>query len=942
MMKAGKTRIRILLTILMAAAGILLFGLIYREIQSRMISRYMKSELKESSTAIQEDYAAYKLSGESIGLWLDRNHQAMFSLLKLMTEEDPGLTDSREFLKDMNTAIQAKDLILTDRDGDILASASDTFADLKDARLEPLFETFQTQEMTNLSEYSLNPANTRQPSDGVEKTDNARIFYAMAIDDQRAYVIYENDVARLLYTTMTNAWDYTLRNKVIGSDGFAFAWSEEADQILYYPNRNSLEQDLASLGLKRDQLRDGELTAGQIEGKEMYLYSSYMEEEGTWVVCAVPAQELSQERDPMSFVLWVIFGVLAADIAYYVFLLLRKKKNTDGKSSRRKVITFTLFCSVILFLCSVYLQTLFLISRWAGSSTAQVLAIEKELEINQKTYMAEGFRSFFVNEEEKLLKMSAWYLEQDPENETADRLDVLEKTVLMQNMHITDEFDSVTAASSSYMPEDTIQSVESQNRISLKVPLREAEGRVTGSLHADCLIGLSAVVDTFRQLRSLSGILETVRPGEGGFVFAVDQSSQKFLFHPAKPLVGKNALDYGLKKSDLQDNLCKFLRMNNENFFVVTGQSGENLIFMAIQRDKLLRECLPLSLMSTLAAFVILLLIGLPIYTLSEEVKDVNIVKPGKVGHSREQSEERKVFRNLFFGALVIAAWFLLRRLIPDGDEGIFDYILNGNWEPGIHVFALTASLIFVFEAGLVLFVIRRIVDILSQMLSVRVMTILSMLTSLVNYAGVFLIVYRCLVYFGMDPAVLMTSAGIVSVVIGIGANSLVGDIIAGILLLMEGDVQIGDIVRIGDFRGRVTELGIRKSKLQDLTGSQVKIIPNKEIREVVHLTMHMVSFPVLFLVPYEEDLERVEALIKEALETMPQRIPKLSKKPVYMGVEELGDNGVILRILATCHEENRFAVTRSINRDIYMMYNRNGIEVPYQQFTIHNASEEG
>ena len=86
---------------------------------------------------------------------------------------------------------------------------------------------------------------------------------------------------------------------------------------------------------------------------------------------------------------------------------------------------------------------------------------------------------------------------------------------------------------------------------------------------------------------------------------------------------------------------------------------------------------------------------------------------------------------------------------------------------------------------------------------------------------------------------------------LGIGANSLVGDILAGVFLLVEGNVQVGDVVQIGDYRGYVMDLGIRMTKLFDMDSENVKIIPNNEVRNVVHMTMRSsIVYSEFMLIP--------------------------------------------------------------------------------------------
>ena len=61
----------------------------------------------------------------------------------------------------------------------------------------------------------------------------------------------------------------------------------------------------------------------------------------------------------------------------------------------------------------------------------------------------------------------------------------------------------------------------------------------------------------------------------------------------------------------------------------------------------------------------------------------------------------------------------------------------------------------------------------------------------------------------------------------------------------------------------------------------------------------------------------------------------------VYLGVRRLGDSGVALLVRARCHEAFRPRVTRAVNRKVYMMFKRNGIEVPFPQLTIHTGDDQ-
>ena len=92
--------------------------------------------------------------------------------------------------------------------------------------------------------------------------------------------------------------------------------------------------------------------------------------------------------------------------------------------------------------------------------------------------------------------------------------------------------------------------------------------------------------------------------------------------------------------------------------------------------------------------------------------------------------------------------------------------------------------------------------------------------------------------------------------VIGLGAQSLVADILAGMFIIFEGEFQVGDIVTVGDWRGTVVEIGIRTTKIQD-GGQNIKIISNKDVCGVINMTRDYSYAWVDLGIEYGESLER-------------------------------------------------------------------------------------
>lgn len=448
-------------------------------------------------------------------------------------------------------------------------------------------------------------------------------------------------------------------------------------------------------------------------------------------------------------------------------------------------------------------------------------------------------------------------------------------------------------------------------------------------------------MDIVLDSQSITYVLNRVQPGEGSFLFSVNKDTKRITYHPDPYVIGKTVEEYGLDEKYLQDNLCGLITVSRKSYYILSGIAGSEYLFTAISDGDLLKERLPLSGAAALATFILLNLISITLYAQQE-----NLIRTVQERSSYERlmknTPEYKAFGLLFLFILIGAAGVALySKMDSSGDTGIIlEYVLNGNWERGVNAFALTSSLVRLSMGGIVIVLFRRMMYLLSGILPIRIGTIIRMLTSLFSYGGVFFILYLCFVDFGMPASALMASAGVVSVVLGIGANSLMGDIIAGMFLLMEGHVQVGDTIEVDGFVGIVQEMGIRVTKLYYPVDDIVKIIPNRDVQNVIHRSMYPARIGINYLIEYSEDLERVETLMLEELERIPKEVEGVIGEPVYLGVQELGNDGVLLKIRIRGHEMDRLRLIRDVNRQIYLMFNRNHISVPYPQVTVHHGAE--
>lgn len=215
--------------------------------------------------------------------------------------------------------------------------------------------------------------------------------------------------------------------------------------------------------------------------------------------------------------------------------------------------------------------------------------------------------------------------------------------------------------------------------------------------------------------------------------------------------------------------------------------------------------------------------------------------------------------------------------------------------------------------------------------------TLVTLIASLTKYAAALVILCWGLSILGVDVSTIVASVGILALIVGFGAESLIADVVTGVFMLFENQCNVGDIVEVGGFRGTVQEIGIRTTSVVD-TGGNVRIINNSEMKNILNRSDNS-SFAVSDIsIPYETDLEALEKKLPEMLANIYQENPSAMKQaPEYLGVQTLADSAVVLRFIAEVEEKAIFSTQRLLNRELLLGLRKLGVECPYPQLDVHN-----
>lgn len=217
-----------------------------------------------------------------------------------------------------------------------------------------------------------------------------------------------------------------------------------------------------------------------------------------------------------------------------------------------------------------------------------------------------------------------------------------------------------------------------------------------------------------------------------------------------------------------------------------------------------------------------------------------------------------------------------------------------------------------------------------------RLGTLSSVFSSLIKYIAVIGGCCWVLSLIGVNVSTIFASLGIVALILGFGAESLIADVVTGVFILFENQYNIGDIIEVDGFRGTVSKISIRTLSLTD-TGGNIKIINNSSLDNIINRSNQRSVAVADVSVSYEADLEKIEAQLVPILASIKEKHPDVFFNRVeYSGVEALADSGVVLRFIADVEENNIYSGRRLLNRELKIAFDKHNISIPYPQVDVH------
>ncbi len=233
----------------------------------------------------------------------------------------------------------------------------------------------------------------------------------------------------------------------------------------------------------------------------------------------------------------------------------------------------------------------------------------------------------------------------------------------------------------------------------------------------------------------------------------------------------------------------------------------------------------------------------------------------------------------------------------------------------------------------------RQIEGINAEQAKKRYTTMSKVILSLIKYLTFIVCIIIILGIWGVNILPALAGLGIAGLVIGLGAQKLIGDFVSGIFIVFEHHFDVGDTIEVGDFKGTVIDIGLKTTKIKNWEG-HVKIISNSELTNLINDSLYDTTFSIEVSISYDLNPKVVMEKLDKGLKERFKDNPDIIEIPHTLGVASLGESSVNIKINGTTAPENHYQITRDILGAVKDICEENNFAIPYPQIVTHSGDK--
>lgn len=658
-------------------------------------------------------------------------------------------------------------------------------------------------------------------------------------------------------------WSAVLERMLSGVDASAFA--KTGDSLAGYPlgdltpeQVSRLNEDLTKVFQHSDSFQSrGNTRPSKIItllGERYLAALMHLPEENTDILMTVPYKDVFRTGFYIALAISAIIGCGMAMFQIYVFRILLRKKAGEGTVafSRSQLCRAARPGMLVVLAVTVLFSSMLLLleNRTNAVFTARAKRETIQYEIDLRRSQEDMIRRTFVDCYRTRAEMLAAFLTDYPDYQMRDGLEELNRIAGTDYLMRFDSTGQELASSNSYtgfavganLSEEyravlmgypyavagpTADPYTGRMQLGTAIMMTDADRQPDGFLLA--VYGAEELAAELERM-SYENAVNSFAVQKGQIAAAISNEDGRFIASSDPGLIGQKAGDY-LDDYEPDSSFEGFTEYRGKGVYISAVSSGGKTL-ASIVPEHMQSFMQAGFLLLALAVLLILALLYFPAAGLL--CVQAMAEADGKLQTPARLKNPLLVFSDGYFTFLTLFAAFALFAS-SKGLWPAFAYVFNGQWSKGVHVFSIWAALFIAAFTFFLEFLLRTVLRLLESRLSLRARTITRLVSSLVAYAaGVFL--FFCILdMFGVNTTALLASAGIISIAVGMGAQSMASDLLAGFLMMMEGTLHVGDYVSVSGITGHVTDMGIRHTEITDDEGNVV-LLNNSQVSGVTNL----------------------------------------------------------------------------------------------------------
>ena len=752
--------------------------------------------------------------------------------------------------------------------------------------------------------------------------------------------------------------------------------------ILYYPDPAFIGKNVETLGVTMNDLMNGDARWLRIQNRIYYTASVVNDNLDITISCGISSNNITANSHIAIGLIFIIICIVFTLVLTYDYFsrqqaLRDNSKYYSAENVRRRLLIISIIGLMMVGMSTYYVQTLFHLALHNMSATNEIVEIKSSSEESKNAVeqLTAQYNASYLNK----AQITSYFLSRHPEMRTKEVLKKLSDILDFEFIMMFDMEGNETLSDSPIIgfkisddPEDQSYAfnvlkngipyvVQEAQNDELTGTYRQYIGVSTYTVAGDEIDGFLQIAVSPDKLTSvveeadLNNILFNSVAGTDDNLFAVSMEDKTVSFAISDKdtdIVGDRAVDHGFSEEQLKNNYYGYLTVDGTKYYMDSFEVDGHYIFVGDKVSDIFSGRMLITLIAQAVGLINLIFFSL--YMRDKEVLPAAEMDPGLYVDVTTSAGQGKKSVNIFsrvmrekirwddktpeaktgfiikclvsvFAVLGMAAIILKDRIYDE--RSIFGFIISGKWEYGLNVFALTRVLLIVFMVSFAMNIIEIVLDAVIKMVSPRNETIIRLMKSFVKYVGTLAMIFYCLAVLGFDSTSLLASAGILTLIIGLGARDLVTDILAGVFIIFENEFQVGDIIEVGGFKGTVLEIGIRSTRILN-TVHDVKMVNNRNLTNVVNKTRNTSNCDVIINMPFTQNIAEVEAVLAEELPKIAHMSPYILAGPSYGGVDDLSSGGVRLSIRAECMEEHKFDVRTLVNHELKRIFEEHGFQM--------------